>query len=178
MGEIYLKRLPLIVFFSLMISACGSKQKTPDVYSSNPDSEITSQPMQVDDSALQLELSEDLRGLKGYWVAVDNAGFIVNFEDRFATLVDVATQSKYSFFSDSKKDHGRLLSFVSYTSCPSRTLNSIQLYVDKSPNGTPVGFTLQYDTENNNATTDFVRANGSSYDQLKNDIHRSKSCSL
>lgn len=156
MGEIYLKRLLLIVFFSLILSACGSSKQTTDAYDSTPDTEITSQPMQVDDSVLQPELSEQLNKLKGYWIS--DVGYLVRFEDSFLTLADLETNTKLSFVSNNTKDFGSMLSFVSYDS--TQEIEVVNLVVKRSPNGDIENFELAFG-EDNVAPTYFSRANTS-----------------
>ena len=153
-----MKRLLLIVFFSLILSACGSSKQTTDAYDSTPDTEITSQPMQVDDSVLQPELSEQLNKLKGYWIADNNLGYVIRFEDSFLTLVDLETNTKLSFVSNNTKDFGRMLSFVSYDS--TQKTEVVNLVVNTTESGNIKSFVLAFG-EDNVAPTYFSRANTS-----------------
>ncbi|MCH2533703.1 MAG: hypothetical protein MK008_04615 [Bdellovibrionales bacterium] len=153
-----MKRLLLIVFFSLILSACGSSKQTTDAYDSSPDTEITSQPMQVDGSVLQPELSEQLNNLKGFWIADNNLGYVIRFEDSFLTLVDLETNTKLSFVSNNTKDFGRMLSFVSYES--TQETEVVNLVVNRSKNGDIESFVLAFG-EDNIAPTYFSRANTS-----------------
>lgn len=161
MGEIYLKRLLLIVFFSLTAVACASDRQTKDIYDQTPDTEITSQPMQINYPSGQTELSKSLKELKGFWVPKDSYGYIVHIDaDGFLTLVDEVTNIKLSFVSDSVKDYGRILNFISHT--PYQVTQSVELLVDRSTAGEIVSFKLLFGNELD-SETNFVPGNTSNY---------------
>lgn len=163
MGEIYLKRLLLFVFFSLILSACGSDKQT-DAYDRTPETEITSQPMQVDDSVLQPELNEQLDKLSGYWETQNNLGMIVRFDNNFLTLVDTVSGEKHSFFSHSVTDFGRMMTFVAYDS--TSHIESVNINLDIANSGQVESFTITFD-QDVSTETNFVKANTShNYQEL------------